>query len=73
MEGFDPGIKKAGRMEGKAMAPLQDPLILAQYRSALANWHVTGYVEWKDIARDWALLNDDPEDPIIRVVSIHDV
>jgi hypothetical protein len=39
------------------MARLQDPVILAQYKSALANWYVTGYVEWKDTARDWVLAH----------------
>lgn len=114
------------------MAPLQDPEILAQYKSALSNWKVTGYVDWRDRAREWArknlknftartiaelmwqhvaaggeidqvperrtawndrafhydlrvviggrrvyietvLVDDDPEDPTIEVVSIHDV
>lgn len=113
------------------MPRLQDPVILAQYRSALANWRVTGYVDWKEPARTWVrvqlgeneprqiarlmfahveaggeldqvaehrpewddrpfhydlrialgdrllyietiLLDDDPDDPAIRVVSIHD-
>jgi hypothetical protein len=113
------------------MPPLQDPVILAQYRGALANWHVTGYVDWKEVARNWVreqlsgqdprriaklmcehvqaggtvdqvpetrpewndrpfhydlriavagrliyvetiLIDDDPTDPVIRVVSIHD-
>ncbi len=35
------------------MPPLQDPTILAQYRSVLANWRVTGYVEWKEVAWNW--------------------
>ena len=113
------------------MARLQDPAILAQYRSALGNWRVTGYVIWKDTAREWVrhnlpamslkdvaeemekyvaaggeidqvperrpewndrdyhydlrlmiagrsryvetiLVDDDPQDPILYVVSIHD-
>ena len=113
------------------MARLQDPVVLAQYRSALANWHFTGYVDWKETARNWVrdqlgeneprqiarlmfehveaggeidqvaeqrpewndrpfhydlrisvggrllyietiLLDDDPGDPVLRVVSIHD-
>lgn len=113
------------------MARLEDPVILARYRGALANWRYTGYVEWKDVAREWVrkqldnmplravaeqmhnhvaaggeidqvperrpawsghdfhydlrfeiagrrlyvetlLLDDDPDDPIIHVVSIHD-
>jgi hypothetical protein len=113
------------------MPRLQDPVILAQYRSALANWRVTGYVDWKETARTWVrdrlgdydprqiarlmfehvdsggeidqvverrpewddrpfhydlriqvggrllyietiLIDDDPEDPVIRVVSIHE-
>lgn len=41
------------------MARLQDPEILARYQSALSNWYVTGYVEWKDLARDWILANLD--------------
>jgi hypothetical protein len=111
--------------------PLVDPAILAQYVSALANWRVTGYVDWKERARNWVrehlagidprriakmmydhvqaggtidqvpetrpewndrpfhydfrlsiagrliyietiLIDDDPTDPVIRVVSIHD-
>jgi hypothetical protein len=39
------------------MARLQDPVILAQYQSALANWRYTGYVEWKDIAQAWVRDN----------------
>jgi hypothetical protein len=39
------------------MAPLQDPVILARYQGALANWHVTGYVDWKETARDWVKCN----------------
>lgn len=113
------------------MPTLQDPVILARYRSVLVLWHVTGYVDWKEPARTWArdqlgqhdprqiaklmheyveaggaidqvpeerpewndrpfhydlripigsrliyietiLLDDDPDDPTIRVVSIHD-
>ena len=114
------------------MAALRDPVILAQYKSALSNWKVTGYVDWKDRSRDWVrdnlapltapaiaelmwrhvatggeidevpesrpewndrashydlriviggrrvyietvLVDDDPEDPTVQVVSIHDV
>jgi len=113
------------------MARLQDPVILALYCSALANWSVTGYVDWQELARTWVrdrlaeneprqiarlmyeylqaggeidqvperrpdwndrpfhydlripiegrliyietiLLDDDPDDPTIRVVNIHD-
>jgi hypothetical protein len=113
------------------MAALKDLAILAQFRGALSNWHVTGYVDWKENARTWVrdqlgqhdprqiarllheyvsaggtidqvpetrpewndrpfhydlripfagrllyietiLLDDDPDDPTIRVVSIHD-
>jgi hypothetical protein len=113
------------------MPPLQDPVLLARYQSALANWGVTGYVLWKETALTWlrqhlggmdprlvaqlmfrhvaaggvidqvperrpewsdydfhydlrlpiagrliyvetVLLDDDPTDPILRVVSIHD-
>lgn len=113
------------------MAPLQDPDLLARYRSALANWRVTGYVVWKETALTWlrdhlagsdprqiaylmhqhvqaggiidqvverrpewsdydyhydlrlpiagrliyvetVLVDDDPDDPILRIVSIHD-
>ncbi len=114
------------------MPRLEDPVSLARYRSALANWRITGYVDWKETARTWVrnqlgeheprqiarlmfehveaggeidqvperrpewndrpfhydlrisvagrllyietiLLDDDPDDPVIRVVSIHDV
>ncbi len=113
------------------MARLQDAVILARYRSALANWRYTGYVEWKEFAEAWVrrslpgwtpravaeemhrfvqaggeidqvperrpewndrdfhydlrvpvagrvlyvetlLLDDDPDDPTLYVVSIHD-
>jgi hypothetical protein len=112
------------------MPPLTDPVLLARYQQALANWHVTGYVDWKEVARQWVrdnlpgveprmvaqlmhqyvlgggvidqvverrpewddydyhydlrlpisgrliyvetlLLDEDPNDPVIRVVSIH--
>lgn len=39
------------------MAVLQDPVILAQYRSPLANWNVSGYIVWKETARAWLLAN----------------
>jgi hypothetical protein len=39
------------------VARLTDPEILARYKSALANWNVTGYVTWKDIAREWVEEN----------------
>jgi hypothetical protein len=35
------------------MAPLTDPQILAGIKQVLQNWHVTDYVTWKDVARDW--------------------
>jgi hypothetical protein len=35
------------------MAPLTDPQILASIKQVLQNWHVTDYVTWKDVARDW--------------------
>jgi hypothetical protein len=113
------------------MAPLIDPQILASIKQVLRNWHVTDYVTWKDVARDWVgrhleslsprdiarilheyvenggvvdgvresrlewsdrdfhydfrvligerliyietvLVDDDPSDPTIHVVSIHD-
>jgi hypothetical protein len=41
----------------KSVARLTDPEILARYKSALANWNVTGYVTWKDIAREWVEEN----------------
>lgn len=39
------------------MPPLQDAELLARYRSALANWRVTGYVEWKPTAAAWVQKN----------------
>src|SRR5262245_15366470 len=36
------------------MPRLQDPLVLAQYLSALANWRYTGYVDWNENAWEWA-------------------
>lgn len=35
------------------MPPLTDPQILACIEQVLQNWHVTDYVTWKDVARDW--------------------
>lgn len=35
------------------MAPLIDPHILACIKQVLTNWHVTDYVTWKDVARNW--------------------
>ncbi len=113
------------------MPPLTDPILLARILGILANWRVTGYVVWKDVAVDWLrenlrgiephefvklmceyvsaggvidqvperrpqwsdydfhydirfpiagrkiyietiLIDDDPSDPILRIVSIHD-
>ena len=113
------------------MARLTDPEILAKLQHVLSQWHVTGYITWKPIARQWleqnlegftnrsvgeemfryladggeidqvretrsewtehrfhydlrldvgdrflyietVLVEDDPDDPTIRVVSIHD-
>jgi hypothetical protein len=39
------------------MAPLSDPQILACIKQVLQNWHVTDYVTWKDVARDWVGRN----------------
>ena len=35
------------------MPPLTDPVILAQFRSVLANWKYTGYVTAKDVVLQW--------------------
>ena len=35
------------------MAMLVDPVRLSAYRNALANWRFEGYVQWKEVARDW--------------------
>jgi hypothetical protein len=35
------------------MPPLTDPVILAAIRGVLDNWHVTDYVTWKSVVRDW--------------------
>jgi hypothetical protein len=40
-------------MRTPSVPPLLDPAILAQYRSALANWRVTGYVDWNEVAEIW--------------------
>src|SRR5258708_4130672 len=42
---------------GHRMPVLKDPVILAQYLSALANWNVSGYIVWKETARSWLLEN----------------
>src|SRR5437764_5999898 len=39
------------------MAPLQDSVILAQYRSALLNWWYFGYVSCRRIAEEWIANN----------------
>jgi hypothetical protein len=39
------------------MPPLQDPVLLARILGILANWKVTGYVEWKQIALQWLRAN----------------
>lgn len=35
------------------MPPLTAPIILALFGQVLANWNVTDYVTWKDVARNW--------------------
>jgi hypothetical protein len=42
------------------MARLTDPAMLARYQIALANWQFTGYIEWKETARDWLVTNLGP-------------
>jgi hypothetical protein len=69
------------------MPPLVDPDLLRVYRQILSNWYVTGYVTAKDQALEWAsenlpgftlkdlatlFVDDDPRDPIIRIVRIKD-
>ncbi len=39
------------------MPRLTDPVILAQFRTVLANWNFTGYVTAKDSALDWIKAN----------------
>jgi hypothetical protein len=39
------------------MAPLNDTQLLIRLRSALANWHITGYIDWKDTTREWVKTN----------------
>jgi hypothetical protein len=39
------------------MAPLVDPLILAQFTAVLDNWSYTDFVTAKDVALDWAGRN----------------
>ena len=55
------------------MPPLQDPVILAQYSAALANWGVTGYVDWKEVARNWVREQLAGQDPrrIARLMYDH--
>ena len=35
------------------MAPLTDPIRLAAYRNALANWRFRGYILWTEPAERW--------------------
>src|SRR5438552_18258196 len=55
------------------MAPLTDPQILASLRAVLNNWHVTDYITWKDLARDWVgknLVDYTPRD-VARLMCEH--
>ncbi len=45
------------------MPPLTDPRILACIKQVLRNWHVTDYVTWKDVARDWVGQHLEPLSP----------
>lgn len=49
------------------MPPLTDPDILAKLRHVLAEWNCTGYVTWKQIAREWVEAN--PEGFTARAVG----
>jgi hypothetical protein len=35
------------------MAPLSDPVLLAAYKNALANYRYEGYVRWSEVAQNW--------------------
>lgn len=39
------------------MVPLRDVSIRRRYESALREWNVTGYITWKEIAREWVERN----------------
>src|SRR5262245_56331677 len=39
------------------MPPLADPELLARYLAVLSEWHVTGFVDYKDTAREWIKKN----------------
>jgi hypothetical protein len=39
------------------MPPLTDPDTLAAFKHVLANWNVTDYVTWKDVAAEWVGRN----------------
>jgi hypothetical protein len=39
------------------MARLTDPAIVSRIRHALSQWHFTGYVTWKPVARAWVEEN----------------
>jgi hypothetical protein len=39
------------------MPPLNDPIILAQFNTVLAEWNCTGYVTAKEVARHWIAEN----------------
>lgn len=60
-------------MYNRIMPRLQDPLVLAQYCSALANWRFTGYVDWKESALSWARRQLGESDPrqIARLMFDH--
>src|SRR5262249_43305636 len=54
------GVSGHGRTRpgtGGPMPPLQGPVLLALYQSAVGNWRVTGYIEWKEMARAWVRDN----------------
>lgn len=54
------------------MAPLSDPLVLASIRGALKEWRVTGYVTWKEVAREWVRKNLQGVNPESIAGLMHD-
>jgi hypothetical protein len=54
------------------MADLIDPVRLNAYRNALANWRFEGYVQWKEVARDWVRARLDSISPVEIARLMHE-
>ena len=39
------------------MARLTNPTLLSRFRQVLSSWNFTGYITWKEVARQWVQAN----------------